>query len=528
MSDAEAQPEQPARDESASGLRRAMEHRMASLQEAEERLQREQSALQEQAKVVSPSARRGLRAASASWPSARPRLPSARASPRRTRVRMSAPPSAPTSTPGTRAWKSARPSSTGASRRSSSASATRRRCDGLPTPAVDGLLLLTTRVAALEEAVATLEHQVEHMRGQRGQVELERDWLVEQLRDRGASVGGAGRAGDAPNDARAELDDREHRAKKVEKVLTQKELPVDGVARRPRAARRRDVREPAGAVRARRRRRGPGDRGRDRRDRTRGKLEQLEARRGGHGAVLDELATGQASLKRPPRRREPVEHDRGRRGEGRRDARRHRPEGRRGRAANRRARRPREGASAVEARLKRARRPRPRGRPRPSRTSRSASGSCATSTPAGRAPRAPRRARAATKQLRSAAPRPRRRIAQCDARVLELADKERRLTEINTRLAEFDVRQEKIQNAEAEIAAERSRPTTSSARPSVCRTGGADAGRRRAAGMAGRSSGWPPTCASAKRVRPSPRPTSSGARRGSTVGRTRSTSASAT
>ena len=52
MSDAEAQPEQPARDESASGLRRAMEHRMASLQEAEERLQREQSALQEQAKVV--------------------------------------------------------------------------------------------------------------------------------------------------------------------------------------------------------------------------------------------------------------------------------------------------------------------------------------------------------------------------------------------------------------------------------------------------------------------------------------------
>jgi hypothetical protein len=52
MSDAEAQPEQPARDESASGLRRAMEHRMVALQEAEERLQREQSALQEQAKVV--------------------------------------------------------------------------------------------------------------------------------------------------------------------------------------------------------------------------------------------------------------------------------------------------------------------------------------------------------------------------------------------------------------------------------------------------------------------------------------------
>src|SRR6188472_4061263 len=52
MSDAEAQPEQPARDESASGLRRAMEHRMASLQEAEERIRREQAALQEQAKVV--------------------------------------------------------------------------------------------------------------------------------------------------------------------------------------------------------------------------------------------------------------------------------------------------------------------------------------------------------------------------------------------------------------------------------------------------------------------------------------------
>ena len=45
MSDAEAQPEQPARDESASGLRRAMEHRMASLQEAEKRLQRDALAL---------------------------------------------------------------------------------------------------------------------------------------------------------------------------------------------------------------------------------------------------------------------------------------------------------------------------------------------------------------------------------------------------------------------------------------------------------------------------------------------------
>src|SRR6266513_659397 len=60
MSDAEAQPEQPARDESASGLRRAMEHRMASLQEAEERLQREQSALQEQAKVVFAEREAGL------------------------------------------------------------------------------------------------------------------------------------------------------------------------------------------------------------------------------------------------------------------------------------------------------------------------------------------------------------------------------------------------------------------------------------------------------------------------------------
>ena len=38
--------------ETSSGLRRAMEDRLSSLRQAEERLQREQSALQEQAKVV--------------------------------------------------------------------------------------------------------------------------------------------------------------------------------------------------------------------------------------------------------------------------------------------------------------------------------------------------------------------------------------------------------------------------------------------------------------------------------------------
>ena len=73
MSDGE-QPELP-RPRSRPGATTAMETRVKALQEAEDRIRREQAALQEQAKVVFAEREARLAAASASWPSARLRWP---------------------------------------------------------------------------------------------------------------------------------------------------------------------------------------------------------------------------------------------------------------------------------------------------------------------------------------------------------------------------------------------------------------------------------------------------------------------
>ena len=162
------------------------------------------------------------------------RWPSARASPRPTPAATSTPPSAPGSKRAKRASASARPSSTAASRSSWSGSAISRPPPQPPplgpprSSPVD-----SARTDELEEAVTTLERQVEHMKSQREQIERERDSLVEQLRDRGAL-------------GSAELAEREARLSTLEQELDRPRAPrqegregahAEGAARRRRARR---------------------------------------------------------------------------------------------------------------------------------------------------------------------------------------------------------------------------------------------------------------------------------------------------
>ena len=223
------------------------------------------------------------------------------------------------------------------------------------------------------------------------------------------------------------------------------------------------------------------------------------------------------------------------RGEGRGDARRHRPPGRRGRAADRRACRPRAGARSTSTPAGRARAGRrdrevakaiwPTLEERERRAALDIDGRRHAAEGAATAPRRPPRSSsrsASGSRPRHASPSATRACSSWPTMERRL-DRDRRAGSPSSTSA-----QEKLQNAEAEYrppgaqAENLQREARAAAEP-----GGADDRRRRGAGPRSRSTGSPPTCASARRGRPSPRAIWSGARRGSTAARTRWTSASA-
>src|SRR6478609_5708521 len=171
----------------AGGLRRAMEQRVKSLQDAEDRIRREQAALQEQAKVV--FAEREARLA------------------RREKE---------------------------LAKREASITVSEGIADGAPhsTPDLEEReRALAAREAALEQMAAELEAREQAVAEavpakpsgakQRQLAELEQQLAAATAVEDSSAV----RSVDA---RQAELEDREHRAVKVEQVLQQKELHLDG------------------------------------------------------------------------------------------------------------------------------------------------------------------------------------------------------------------------------------------------------------------------------------------------------------
>src|SRR4051794_17275064 len=168
----------------AGGLRRAMEQRVKSLQDAEERIRREQSALQEQAKVV--FAEREARLA------------------RRERE---------------------------LAKREAALAVSEGIAAGVPAERDKDLEEREHALAAREEALEQLESELDSRSAAPSEGDLRRvaelEQTVNELEERLAAAakapegGGDERALQAPG---AELDDREHRTQKGAKGLTQKEL----------------------------------------------------------------------------------------------------------------------------------------------------------------------------------------------------------------------------------------------------------------------------------------------------------------
>src|SRR4051794_37478298 len=206
----------PGNPDTPSGLRRAMEDRLTSLRQAEERLQREQAALQEQAKVV--FAEREARLAR------RER----ELSKREAALAVSEGIAASHATAGSDAERAqleeleaelARRAAELDAREG--AIAEREATPSEPAPAgaeVDVDAAAAAKVAEIQEELAAAQGRLEAAQAAREGLGREGDGLVEQLRERGA-IGSAELAElEARLNAReAELADREHRAKKVEK-----------------------------------------------------------------------------------------------------------------------------------------------------------------------------------------------------------------------------------------------------------------------------------------------------------------------
>src|SRR4051812_29548571 len=196
MSDAdtagtEIEPERDEAEAGAGGLRRAMEQRVKSLQDAEDRIRREQAALQEQAKVV--FAEREARLA------------------RRERE---------------------------LAKREAALAVSEGIAAGAPLERDKQLEEREEAMRAREQALEQLQDELDARAAQPaeqappaddGRVQ-ELEQTVRELEERLAT---AAKTSAEPGEERSlqarasQLDDREHRTKKVEKVLTQKELHLD-------------------------------------------------------------------------------------------------------------------------------------------------------------------------------------------------------------------------------------------------------------------------------------------------------------
>src|SRR5579871_917501 len=188
MSDADSNSQPPVREET-SGLRRAMEERMNALSNAEERMQREQSALQEQAKVVfaEREARLARRerelskreaAVAVSEGIAQSHVGHESDDDRARLAELEA-------ELGRRAAELDAREQAVSQREAEPARSADVESDGdIEAVVAERVAGLERQAAALQDDLGSLQQQVEHERRLRSRVEQERDGLVEQLRER--------------------------------------------------------------------------------------------------------------------------------------------------------------------------------------------------------------------------------------------------------------------------------------------------------------------------------------------------------